>query len=83
MHQQDIDAQPTEQAKLDVLCEKNVIEQVANVCTTSIVQNYWRAGNELTVHGVIYALDSGLLKSLDTEIRAAHQLNSTHALRFR
>ncbi len=81
MHQQDIDAQPTEQAKLDVLCEKNVIEQVANVCTTSIVQNYWRAGNELTVHGVIYALDSGLLKSLDVEVSGPEQLCVTHILK--
>ncbi len=81
MHQQDIDAQPTEQAKLDVLCEKNVIEQVANVCTTSIVQNYWRAGNELTVHGVIYALDSGLLKSLDVEVSGPEQLCITHILK--
>ncbi|MBN1379251.1 MAG: carbonate dehydratase [Gammaproteobacteria bacterium] len=50
--------------KHDLLCELNVIEQVANVCNTTIVQNAWREGQELSVHGWIYRLDDGILQDL-------------------
>jgi carbonic anhydrase len=48
----------------DTLCELNVIEQVANVCATTIVQDAWGRGQELTVHGWIYGLENGLLRDL-------------------
>ncbi len=46
------------------LCELNVIEQVANVCSTTIVQDAWARGQDLTVHGWIYGLKDGLLRDL-------------------
>lgn len=46
------------------LCELNVIEQAANVCATTIVQDAWARGQELTVHGWIYGLKDGLLRDL-------------------
>lgn len=52
--------------KLDLLCELNVKEQVTNVCNTTIVQNAWKQGNELSVHGWIYNIENGILKDLDT-----------------
>lgn len=54
-----------EQQQLDRLCELNVIEQVANVCQTTIVQNAWEQGQRFTVHGWIYAVADGLLRDLD------------------
>ena len=66
-HKNEIDAQPTEQAKLNMLCEKNVIEQVANVCHSTIVQHAWKENKDLTVHGWIYSIKNGLLKALDAE----------------
>src|SRR5438105_6642753 len=42
--------------RADRLCELNVIEQVSNVCRTSIVQDAWERGQELAVHGWIYGL---------------------------
>jgi carbonic anhydrase len=48
----------------DTLCELNVIEQVANVCATTIVQDAWERSQELTVHGWIYGLQNGLLRDL-------------------
>lgn len=51
-------------AKFDRLCELNVIEQVHNVANTSIVQEAWREGKELSVHGWIYGLKDGRLKDL-------------------
>jgi len=80
LHQEEIDAQRTEQDKLDLLCEKNVIEQVANVCHTSIVQRAWRERKDLTVHGWIYSIENGLLKALDAEVSASDQISSTHTL---
>jgi carbonic anhydrase len=54
---------PTE-ARYDRLCELNVIEQVANVCNTTTVQNAWKNGTALSVHGWIYNLNNGILKEL-------------------
>ncbi|MBV1884564.1 MAG: carbonate dehydratase [Pseudomonadales bacterium] len=50
--------------KLDKLCELNVIEQVANVCNTTIVKNAWSRGSSLSVHGWIYNIEDGILKNL-------------------
>ena len=60
--------------KLDLLCELNVIEQVTNVCNTTIVQNAWKNGVELSVHGWIYSIINGILKDLDTCITSRAQL---------
>jgi carbonic anhydrase len=54
----------TEGSKVDQLCELNVLEQSANVCRTTIVQDAWRRGQPLQVHGWIYDLKDGLLHDL-------------------
>ncbi len=56
----------TREEKLDLLCELNVREQVTNVCNTTIVQNTWKQGGELSIHGWIYNIENGILKGLDT-----------------
>lgn len=48
----------------NLLCELNVEEQVRNVCSTTIVRNAWGRGQDLTVHGLVYALKDGILKEL-------------------
>lgn len=48
----------------DRLCELNVIEQVANVCHTSIARDAWERGQQLAVHGWIYGIQDGLLSDL-------------------
>ena len=52
-------------ARLKLLCELNVVEQVWNVCRTTVVQGAWERGQELSVHGWVYGLDDGLLRDLD------------------
>ncbi|MBL9135845.1 MAG: carbonate dehydratase [Verrucomicrobiales bacterium] len=52
----------------DRLCELNVIEQVANVCHTSIARDAWDRGQELSVHGWIYGLQDGLLTDLNATV---------------
>ena len=54
----------------DRLCELNVIEQVANVCQTSIVRDAWDRGQGLAVHGWIYGLGDGLLRDLNVTVSA-------------
>ncbi len=51
-----------------MLCELNVIEQVVNVCQTTIVEQAWEKGQELTVHGWIYGLEDGLVRDLKISI---------------
>ena len=62
-HAAEIASLPAER-KLDRMCELNVVEQVANVCQTTIVEDAWERGQELTVHGVVYDLRDGLLEDL-------------------
>ncbi|HMG05682.1 MAG TPA: carbonate dehydratase [Chthoniobacterales bacterium] len=52
----------------DRLAELNVIEQVTNVCQTTIVCDAWQRGQELAVHGWIYGLQDGLLRDLDISV---------------
>ena len=53
-----------EHHQVDRLCELNVIEQVRNVCQTTIVLDAWDRGQELAVHGWVYGLKDGLLRDL-------------------
>lgn len=65
--------------RIDRLCELNVIEQVVNVCRTTIVRDAWRRGQGLTVHGWIYALTDGRLRDLDMCITSADEVDAKHA----
>jgi carbonic anhydrase len=60
--------------KLDRLCELNVIEQVTNVCNSTVVQNAWKNGADLSVHGWIYGIDDGILNDLGATISSSEQL---------
>jgi carbonic anhydrase len=51
-------------AAVDMLCELNVVEQVANVANTTVVQRAWARGATLAVHGWIYGLSDGRLRDL-------------------
>ncbi len=63
-HKEKLDVISNHSEKFNTLCELNVIEQVANVCNTTIVRNAWQANQELTVHGFVYNLSDGILKDL-------------------
>ena len=60
--------------RVDRLCELNVIEQVYNVCHTTIAQQAWRTGQPLSVHGWIYSLEEGLLKDLNVTVDAQEDI---------
>lgn len=60
----ELEAIENEAARVDRLCELNVLEQVANVSNTTILHSAWSAGQKITVHGWIYSLQNGLLRNL-------------------
>ncbi len=73
-HRDLVAAQGDTAAQVNKLCELNVIEQVANVCQTSIVLDAWERGQDLTVHGWIYGLRDGLIRDLGTSARAPNEV---------
>lgn len=75
-HQKELDKIKSEKKKVNKLCELNVFEQVNNVCKSTIVQNAWKNGNELTVHGWIYGIENGLIKDLKISISNNENLKS-------
>ena len=81
-HQDKVDALETEKEKYDLLCELNVVEQVANICHTTIVQNAWKSGQKLAVHGWIYSIKNGLLKDMNVCITSPEEISKTHRLKL-
>ncbi|MGH7274092.1 MAG: carbonic anhydrase [Nitrospiria bacterium] len=64
-HHARLDQLQSDRDKLNLLCELNVMEQVGNVCHSTVVQNGWRRGQELAVHGWIYSIQDGILRDLN------------------
>ena len=69
-------------ARANRLAELNVEAQVANVCHTTIVQDAWRRGQTVTVHGWIYALSDGLLRDLGLVVGSPEQIPPEYRLTF-
>jgi carbonic anhydrase len=73
-----IDTLPEGEQRVDLLCELNVISQVANVCHTTIAQNAWARGQSLSVHGLVYSLRDGLLKDLNCTVTGPEQISEAY-----
>ncbi len=56
------------EARVNRLCELNVVEQAINVANTTILQDAWARGRKVTVHGWIYDIADGLLRDLNVAI---------------
>jgi len=78
-HRPVLDALPDHGSRVDRLCELNVIEQAIHVCRTTIVQDAWRRGQSLMVHGLVYGLRDGILRNLDLGIASLEQIATAHA----
>ncbi|HET6225935.1 MAG TPA: carbonate dehydratase [Bacteroidia bacterium] len=78
LHQNELDAitDPAERAKRFV--EVNVIEQVADLCKTTIVQNAWKKKQPLAVHGWVYDINDGLLKDLKVSVLNNEELHAVY-----
>ena len=72
-----LDATPAS-AKLDVLCELNVIEQVMNVAHTTVMQDAWARGQRVALHGWVYGLKDGLLQDLKITLDSVESMTSQY-----
>lgn len=70
----------SETERLDRLCEFNVIEQVVNVCSTTILRDAWARSQPVTVHGWIYGLEDGLLRDLGMGIDSPREVSDRYQL---
>ena len=90
-HVQDVAARHLDELKAlgegtslyDRLCELNVVEQAVHVCRTTIVQDAWRRGRDLTVHAWVYSLRDGLLRDLGFSASSADDVGDHHARAIR
>ena len=67
-HAHEIDALPDESARLDRLVELNVMHQVLNLARTPVIQMAWRQGRRPMIHGAVFGVRDGLLRTLVTEV---------------
>lgn len=65
----------TPRERSDRLCELNVIEQVVNVCQTTILQDAWDRGQQVTVHSWVYSLEDGLVRDLGLAVSELDSLS--------
>ncbi len=61
------------------LCELNVIEQVINVCQTTVIQDAWARGQPITVHGWIYGLLDGRIRQLGFGVNSSADVERAYA----
>jgi len=77
---QEINALGSEDEKVDRLVELNVAQQVRNVAKTSIVQNAWRKGQELTIHGWVYSLKDGLIRDMNVDMNSVDDIHPAYQI---
>lgn len=78
IHQSELDAIENMDERGRRLVELNVVEQVYNLCKTSIVQNAWEKGQALHVHGIVYDVANGLLKDLNITISDNQEIGNIY-----
>lgn len=74
-HQREL-ASLDENSRFDRLCELNVMAQVANVSSSTVVTEAWHQGQEVAVHGWIYRVNNGLLTDLEVTVARQQWLKS-------
>ena len=67
-----------EAPRTNVLCELNVLEQVSNVCQTTIVRDAWERGQALTVHSWIYGINDGLMRNLGMSVSSVKDIEGQY-----
>ena len=82
-HQAKIDVLENPEDRHNALCELNVVGQVANICHTTIVQNAWKSGQDLAVHGWIYSIDDGILRDLNVCITSPDEIAKAEKMEYR
>jgi carbonic anhydrase len=76
LHATELDAIVDQKQKVDRLVELNVMENVNNLTATSIVQNAWKNGQDLSVHGWVYTLSTGFIKDLKVSFNSSQNMDA-------
>ncbi len=80
LHSHELDRISNETLKVNRLVELNVIEQVYNLCKTTIVQNAWREREDLEIHGWVIDISTGLVKDLHVTAKSSENLGEVFKL---
>ncbi len=81
-HQKELDAIENEKERFNKFVEINVKEQVMDLAKTSIVQNAWKNGQELSLHGWVYGLNDGYVTDLGVNFSCDKDLDDVYQLKF-
>ena len=73
-HREELERCEDQRARLDRLCELNVIRQVRNVASDVFLQEAWARGQEICVHGWVYSLSNGLVNDLNVTVCGPYDL---------
>lgn len=82
VHKRELDGISDETKRFDRFVELNVVEQVYDLAKTSIVQGAWGSGQDLTIHGWVYGVDSGIVKDLGVNFKNDSELDEVYQLNF-
>ncbi|WP_396145826.1 carbonate dehydratase [Flavobacterium sp.] len=82
LHEHYLDTIKDEEERFNKFVEVNAQEQVFDLAKTSIVQNAWRNGQELTLHGWTYGLNSGYVTDLGVNMSSNEDLDEVYQLKF-
>ncbi len=82
LHKELLDSIEDEADRFNMFVELNVREQVYDLAKTSIVQSAWKVGQQLTLHGWAYGLNSGIVTDLNVNISSEHDLDDVYQLKF-
>ncbi|MCE7066492.1 carbonate dehydratase [Dyadobacter sp. CY326] len=80
LHQNELNSIEDVDKRTDRLVELNVIEQVMDLAKTSIVQNAWSANKPLQLHGLVYALKTGILQDLNVTIDSTNDMEDVYRM---
>lgn len=82
LNHQYLDSILDEKKRFDAFVELNVKEQVTDLAKTSIVQNAWEKGQDLSLHGWVYGLDTGIVNDLGVNFSSNEELSKVDRLKF-
>lgn len=82
VNKKELDSISDETERFNRFVELNVIEQVFDLAKTSIVQGAWSSGQDLTIHGWVYGVDSGVIKDLGVNFKNDSELDEVYQLNF-
>ena len=82
VNKKELDSISDETERFNRFVELNVIEQVYDLAKTSIVQGAWSSGQDLSIHGWVYGVDSGIIKDLGVNFKNDSELDEVYQLNF-